>query len=84
VEKPNFNHVLGCIEIQGASDQEKATFIAGAIASGMRETKCESCGCLLLTRGTIDVCPPCRMEEQDRFMKMWYTLGNCFHGGGMS
>lgn len=38
-------------------------FIAGCIAAGMRETKCEQCGCYLLTRGDDNRCPPCREKS---------------------
>lgn len=44
------------------SDADKDTFLKGCINSGMRETHCEKCGCYLLTRGTLDMCPPCRDE----------------------
>lgn len=47
------------------SDTDKATFIKGCIDSGMRETHCEKCGCYLLTRGTIDMCPPCRAPHEE-------------------
>jgi hypothetical protein len=35
-------------------------FWRAAVASGMRETVCPACGCLLLTRGTSNYCPPHR------------------------
>lgn len=37
-------------------------FVGACIGSGMRETHCEHCGCYLLTRGDVDLCPPCRQK----------------------
>jgi rubrerythrin len=44
-------------------EQTKETFLAGCIKSGMRETRCEVCGCYLVTRNEQDVCPPCRKRR---------------------
>jgi hypothetical protein len=37
-----------------------APLLAALEGSGMRWTKCEGCGCALLTRGDSNKCPPCR------------------------
>jgi hypothetical protein len=35
------------------------------IESGMRATRCDTCGCPLLTRSDTDRCPPCRKKALD-------------------
>ena len=47
IQKPNRDHI----------EQLKTMLID----SGMRETHCSVCGCLLLTREDDTRCPPCRM-----------------------
>lgn len=49
---------------EAMSDTDKSTFIKGCVNSGMRETHCEQCGCYLLTRGLLDLCPPCREKQE--------------------
>ena len=49
--------------VKNMSEADKATFTKGCIDSGMRETHCEQCGCYLLTRNSLDLCPPCRQEQ---------------------
>lgn len=41
-------------------DPELPAFWEAAKASGMRETRCELCETPLLTRGAVDLCPPCK------------------------
>lgn len=46
------------------TDEEAFSLLREKLAaSGMRETTCQRCACWLLTRGDIDMCPPCREAE---------------------
>ena len=52
----------------GIEDYDSATPAGDAIAralieSGMRETHCTACGCYLLTRGDVNLCPLCRPKD---------------------
>lgn len=44
--------------------QAERDFLDACIKSGMRETRCERCGCYLLTRGDKDICPPCEQQRE--------------------
>jgi hypothetical protein len=48
-------------ELIMSDDSLDPEIIKNLVASGMRETKCTECGCFLITRNPIDICPPCRM-----------------------
>lgn len=39
-------------------------FLDALVASGMRKTNCDACGCPLYTRGDDDRCPPCRAARE--------------------
>lgn len=47
-----------------ANSTEGKAFLDACIKSGMRKTVCYLCGCLLLTRGNDNRCPPCRTKPE--------------------
>jgi len=65
-------------------DPKNAELLAALERSGMRRTKCEGCGCELLTRSASNLCPPCRDTARPTGRCCCRNYCNALRAGGFA